>query len=527
MVNAERVKRGLWRIEARRGGASDAHAGLPCERKKRPPSGAWSGTTDRLRRGQMKVSLRVKTALMIIFATVILGTASILVSSQALRQVVNDSYRNSARGVANTMAAVLDREKLARLKDAVMAVYRATDEKVGSDDWGSEAFDAYTARFAGVEQSEDFQFLVRQLRSIQDVNEVDCLYVAMIDPETESFIYLVDGAYEDACPPGCIDPIYEENRNLLTDPTIGFPPYITNTDPYGWLVTAGTPVYDGQGSVICYAMVDITMDAIRTRQTHYVLIHSSILAVLTLLVCVGAIWAVNRSVIRPINLLSRSAAHYSAGEGDNNALDHLPIKSKDEIQLLYDSIRKMTDDIRGYIDNLIATRDELTKTRIQADEMNELALKDALTGVGSKRAYDQQVEKLTGEIAQGIARFGIVVVDMNDLKHMNDSYGHERGNLAIKKVCSLICDVFTHSPVYRFGGDEFVVVLKDRDYDGVEELIRRFNEAAAATEGEPWERVRAAVGYALYNGDDTVLDVFRRADYLMYECKKKMKGGAV
>ncbi|MGX8706829.1 MAG: GGDEF domain-containing protein [bacterium] len=478
----------------------------------------------------MKFSLRTKTALLIILATAVLGTSSILISSQALRQVVNDTYRNSASGVASTMAAVVDGERVARLNDAVMAIYHATNEKVGSEEWGSAAFNTYSARFAGIEQNEDFLFLRQQLRMIQDVNDVDCLYLSTLDSETANFIYLVDGAYEHACPPGCIDPLLEENHDLLTDPTIGFPPYISNTQPYGWLVTAGAPIYDKDGGVICYAMVDITMEAIRARQAHYVLIHSTMLAVLTVLVCVCAIWAVNRAIIRPINLLSSSAAHYNAGEADNSTLENLPIKSNDEIQSLYESMRKMTEDIHGYIDNLVITQLELKKTRIKADVMNDLALKDALTSVGSKLAYDQQVEKLTEEMERGDARFGIVVVDMNGLKTMNDTYGHEQGNLAIKKTCALICDVFAHSPVYRFGGDEFVVVIKGRDYDNITERIREFDETAKAMEGQPWEKVNAAVGYALYNGEDTVIDVFRKADHRMYECKTKMKqqqGGSV
>ena len=265
------------------------------------------------------------------------------------------------------------------------------------------------------------------------------------------------------------------------------------------------------------------MEEIRADQAHQVLIHSSVLALLTLAVCIGAIWVVNRAIIRPINMLSGAAAHYNAGEADNSALDNLPIISRDEIQSLYESIRRMTRDIRGYIDNLMATTKELTMTRIEADEMNVLAHKDALTGVGSKLAYDQQVSKLTEEMAQGNARFRIVMVDMNGLKQLNDTYGHEKGNEAIRRTCSLICDVFKHSPVYRFGGDEFVVVIRERDYDDIEELVKQFNTSAEATEGQPWEKVNAAIGYALYAGEDTVEDVFRRADHIMYEQKKEMK----
>ena len=167
----------------------------------------------------------------------------------------------------------------------------------------------------------------------------------------------------------------------------------------------------------------------------------------------------------------------------------------------------------------------LTKTRREADEMNELAHKDPLTGVGSKLAYDQQVTKLTEEMRRGEARYGIVMIDMNDLKKLNDTYGHERGNDAIRKTCSVICEVFAHSPVYRFGGDEFVVVVKGSDYEHVDALVRKFRAAVRASEGQPWEKVNAAIGYALYDGEDTVDEVFRKADYRMYEQKKETKPG--
>ncbi|MBR4539908.1 MAG: diguanylate cyclase [Clostridia bacterium] len=471
----------------------------------------------------MKHSLRTKTVLLIVLIAFILSAVSTVVSTQVIRRLIDTSYQERATDISETIAAVLDVEKAAWMKDEVMAIFHATDEKVSSDAWGTPEFDAYIALYSHLEQSEEFAFLRRQLRAVQDVNDVDCVYLSTLDIPTESFIYLVDAAYEEECPPGCIDPLYEENRELLNDPSIGFLPYITNTEPYGWLVTAGVPVYGADGDIICYAMVDVSMDYIRAQQTRFTLIYCLILVALTVLISLLSIWAVNRTIIHPINLLSSAAAHYSAQQDDNSELDRLPIKSKDEIQSLYSSLLKMVQNTRSYIDSLKETKQELTRTRIEADEMNELAHKDALTGVGSKLAYDQQKLKLTEEMRQGNARYGIVMVDMNDLKRMNDTYGHERGNDAIRNTCSLICDVFAHSPVYRFGGDEFVVVVKGRDYDNIEELIQKFHGAVQASDGQPWEKVNAAVGYALYNGEDTVDDVFRSADHLMYEQKKEMK----
>ena len=472
----------------------------------------------------MKFSLRTKTVLLIIFIALFLSSVAIVVSSVTISQLVDSTYQNKADDLSHTVGAVLDAEQAGKLKNAVMDIFYATEQKVDSSSWGTPEFDAYIARYAHLEQTEEFLSLRDQLRRIQDNNDVDCIYLVTVDIPTETAVYLVDAAYEDFCPPGCIDPVYEENREILDDPSIGFQPYITDTETYGWLVTSGTPVYNDAGELVCYAMVDISMDVVRANQTRFALIYSAALATLTVLVCIVGIWAVNRFIIRPINLLSSAAAHYSA-QKDDSELDHLPIKSKDEIQSLYSSILSMLQDIRGYIDSLRKTTQELTKTRIEADEMNELAHKDALTGVGSKLAYDQQAQKLTEEMRQRTARYGIVMVDMNDLKKMNDTYGHERGNDAIQKTCSLICDVFAHSPVYRFGGDEFVVVVKGRDYDQIKERVRQFRAAAKAADGQPWEKVNAAIGYALYAGEDTVDDVFRRADHLMYEQKKQMKAG--
>ena len=469
----------------------------------------------------MKISLQGKTIILIVLIAVIIGASGLIVTSRFINGIIDDTYKNKANDIAHTMAVVIDAGDAARLTEQVRAIFNDTEEKVGSDEWGSEAFNAYIGRFAHLEETEEFRNLQRQLRLIQDENDVDCLYLSIVDASTRSMIYLVDGAYEEACPPGCFDPLYEENRELLTNPERGFPPYITNTEPYGWLVTSGAPVHDSEGNVICYAMADIPMGVVREQQRHFTLTLTLGLAGLTVLICFVGIMIVNRMIIRPINRLSSAAAHYS--QDNQTELNTLTIRTKDEIQSLYMSIKQMTQDINRYIDNLMKTTDELTKTKEKADQMDALAHKDPLTGVGSKLAYDQKVKQLSEDIAQGQAEFGIVMVDLNDLKQLNDNYGHEKGNEAIQKACGIICDVFKHSPVYRIGGDEFAVIVEGRDYENIEALVQQFNRKVNSTKGKPWEKISAAIGYAKYEDDHTVENVFRRADKNMYERKKEMK----
>ena len=162
--------------------------------------------------------------------------------------------------------------------------------------------------------------------------------------------------------------------------------------------------------------------------------------------------------------------------------------------------------------------------------MSELATQDALTGIRNKTAYDREIKKMEYELEMGkLLNFGIAMIDLNYLKKINDNYGHEEGNYAIKKLCQIVCNTFVHSPVFRIGGDEFVVILKGSDFAIVYSLIANFKHELFMLEKkdnlQPWERVSAAIGFAEYDNkqDATITDVFKRADQKMYENKKEMK----
>ena len=124
-------------------------------------------------------------------------------------------------------------------------------------------------------------------------------------------------------------------------------------------------------------------------------------------------------------------------------------------------------------------------------------------------------------------QFGIAMIDLNNLKVINDSYGHANGNLYIAGACHIVCTIFRHSPVFRVGGDEFIVILKNSDYEHRHELVESANQKFFETENdmsrEPWERYSVAIGLAEYKPGDTVDAVGKRADEEMYNNKQKMK----
>jgi len=120
------------------------------------------------------------------------------------------------------------------------------------------------------------------------------------------------------------------------------------------------------------------------------------------------------------------------------------------------------------------------------------------------------------------------MIDMNDLKHINDDYGHKAGDLYIKGCCHMICETFKNSPVFRIGGDEFVAILQGKDYSKREEkaayLRKAFADSFDQPDTEPWLRYSAAVGLAEYSTDNSNYElVFKQADMAMYEDKKQFK----
>ena len=188
----------------------------------------------------------------------------------------------------------------------------------------------------------------------------------------------------------------------------------------------------------------------------------------------------------------------------------------------------MTADIKTYAENLIAAEHKMTDLKENVTKLNVLAHQDSLTHVKNKTAYDKYIEILNAKIKGGTARFAIVMIDLNRLKHINDTYGHERGNDYLTGSCNIICDIYEHSPVFRIGGDEFVVILERRDFESRDELYHKLMESFGKhnqnDNKDPWLKFSAAAGMAVYNQDTdkTADDVFKNADKIMYDNKISM-----
>ena len=155
-----------------------------------------------------------------------------------------------------------------------------------------------------------------------------------------------------------------------------------------------------------------------------------------------------------------------------------------------------------------------------------MARRDELTGIKNKNAFIEHSEMIDERIVSGAGdcQFGIVMCDVNDLKMLNDTRGHAFGDEAIQRTSRMICDIYKHSPVFRVGGDEFVVVLSGEDYHNRISLLEKLRAESEANKRSRSGPVVAS-GMAVFepDTDKNSSDVLKRADDLMYENKKMLK----
>ena len=173
------------------------------------------------------------------------------------------------------------------------------------------------------------------------------------------------------------------------------------------------------------------------------------------------------------------------------------------------------------IDFVVRREDEYKR---QIEEARKEVNLDAMTGAGSKHAYLEAEDELNTKIKEHEnIDFAVAIFDVNDLKRINDTFGHQAGDQYIRDAYSVIRTSFADSSIFRVGGDEFAVIVKDNDYGCVDELVEKIMEhniQALKTGG-----VVVACGVSRYDNDGSVESVFQRADQKMYENKYLLKSG--
>ncbi|MBQ9429910.1 MAG: diguanylate cyclase [Clostridia bacterium] len=210
-----------------------------------------------------------------------------------------------------------------------------------------------------------------------------------------------------------------------------------------------------------------------------------------------------KRVTGPLKELTSAAKRLAAGDY-NAALD---CESDDEVGVLTRTFCSMRD-----------------RLKTNFDDLSHKAFMDDLTGVKSKHAYVEAMDILDRRIGERtVGDFALILFDLNNLKLINDTQGHEAGDRYIRGACHIICSAFKHSPVYRIGGDEFVAVLEGNDFLERCELLAAFEKEI--DENRKNGGITIASGYARFDPalDKSTRTVIERADEKMYKRKRELK----
>lgn len=457
-----------------------------------------------IRKKRRKLSFRL--SIVFVLSCMILALIFTVMLYFKFQNRMIEEYSHIAEGATSLMAVELDGDRI--------------------DDYLEQNF----------ELEEYHQILERFYEIRNSYPDILYMYVYRLSPDGGTVIFdlnSTDGA-EDAGQPGDFyefgDIFMAHIDELCAGKDVGG---IIGPTEDGYMLTYCKPIFDSQGVLQCHACVDFSIEALHQEDVRFMYSILVITGIAMIFIMLFGIYFIRRSVTDPLEKMSKATESFSyqtQEEQEHNIqiMRSLDIRTNDEIETVYQVFSSVMEQSLHYMQNLIQAENDIRDKEKQIGQISIKAFRDALTSVGNKSAYNSKSEELNEAIRNGTAEFGIVMLDANHLKYINDCFGHDAGDSYLKGCCQIICEKFKKSPVYRIGGDEFVVVLMHHDYENrirlLDELIQQFADTYQQTQKQPWERYSMSVGMAEYTAQDSSTEeVFKRADSAMYAYKTEFR----
>ncbi len=161
---------------------------------------------------------------------------------------------------------------------------------------------------------------------------------------------------------------------------------------------------------------------------------------------------------------------------------------------------------------------------MRSQTLEHAALTDSLTGMQNRRYFDDALGEYLQEFRRINKPVGLVILDLDHFKAVNDTHGHDVGDEVLKAVANCLRDFTRHHDVAaRLGGEEFAVVAPNMDLESLSKLAERIRIAIAqlsVSSGNVTLRVTTSVGLAVWDRKESAEDFFRRADRMLYQAKR-------
>jgi diguanylate cyclase (GGDEF)-like protein len=160
----------------------------------------------------------------------------------------------------------------------------------------------------------------------------------------------------------------------------------------------------------------------------------------------------------------------------------------------------------------------------RSETLEQAALTDSLTGMQNRRYFDDALREYLEEFQRIGKPVGLMILDLDHFKEVNDTHGHDVGDEVLRAVASCLKDMTRyHDVVARLGGEEFAVVAPNMDNDLLMKLAERIRKAIAAmavVSGNVRLKVTTSVGLAVWDGKESADQFYRRADSMLYQAKR-------
>lgn len=160
----------------------------------------------------------------------------------------------------------------------------------------------------------------------------------------------------------------------------------------------------------------------------------------------------------------------------------------------------------------------------RSETLEHAALTDSLTGVQNRRYFDDALKEYLGEFQRVGRPVGLMILDLDHFKLVNDTHGHDVGDQVLRTVAHCLKGLTRyHDVVARLGGEEFAVVTPNMDAERLARFAERIRKAIAVMpiqSGAIRLRVTASVGLAVWDQAESAEEFYRRADRQLYEAKR-------
>ena len=163
------------------------------------------------------------------------------------------------------------------------------------------------------------------------------------------------------------------------------------------------------------------------------------------------------------------------------------------------------------------------KNALQYHQAMQLAMQDSLTGLGNRRYFDEQLKRAMHNANRHHAQVGLVLGDLNKFKVINDTYGHSTGDQVLIEFATILRTCVRDSDsIFRFGGDEFAIIVEHASEYALDIIHSRINSALKSNVILAKYQVSCSLGTTFMNRADNEHTFFERADQGLYRQKMNM-----